>query len=287
MRISKTVSDTVSGKTTSNTTVYVYNDGLLINETTDKDRITYYYDGEVIEIGYQVKSGNTFGDETRYFFSRNVQGDIVAVYRSKESVLMGTYDYDLWGNITVVEKAKDKKGNILDTLGILNRSPLRYRGYYYDAESNFYYLNARYYDPITHRFINSDSQIAGVSGDVSGYNLFEYCNNNPVKMTDASGEWPKLSNKAKVGIGLAVIAVCAVAAIALTGPAGAIAIGALKGAVTGAVIGAASGAATNGAITYITSGGDIEATKQAAIDGAADGFMTGAITGAIAGCKYY
>jgi hypothetical protein len=38
---------------------------------------------------------------------------------------MGTYDYDLWGNITVVKKAKDKKGNILDTQDILNRNPLR------------------------------------------------------------------------------------------------------------------------------------------------------------------
>ncbi len=71
------------------------------------------------------------------WFSRNAQGDIVAVYRSKDSVLMGTYDYDLWGNITATEKAtpKDKKGNtsINDTQDIFNRNPLRYRGYYYDA----------------------------------------------------------------------------------------------------------------------------------------------------------
>ena len=34
---------------------------------------------------------------------------------------------------------------------------LHYRGYYYDTETGFYYLQSRYYDPITHRFINADS----------------------------------------------------------------------------------------------------------------------------------
>ncbi|WP_242944645.1 RHS repeat-associated core domain-containing protein [Pseudobutyrivibrio sp. OR37] len=64
------------------------------------------------------------------------------------------------------------------------RNPLRYRGYYYDSETGFYYLNARYYDPKIHRFISADSQIAGVLGDINGYNLFSYCNNNPVNCQD-------------------------------------------------------------------------------------------------------
>ena len=38
-------------------------------------------------------------------------------------------------------------------------NPLRYRGYYYDSESGFYYLNSRYYDPGTGRFLNADWQM--------------------------------------------------------------------------------------------------------------------------------
>lgn len=60
-----------------------------------------------------------------------------------------------------------------------------YRGYYYDAETGFYYLNSRYYDPEIGRFINADGLID--QSDFSGYNLFAYCGNNPVMRTDPSG----------------------------------------------------------------------------------------------------
>ena len=35
-------------------------------------------------------------------------------------------------------------------------NPLRYRGYYYDNETGYYYLQSRYYDPSICRFINAD-----------------------------------------------------------------------------------------------------------------------------------
>ncbi|MCR4651016.1 MAG: DNRLRE domain-containing protein [Lachnospiraceae bacterium] len=237
----KRISKTVNGVTT----VYVYNDGLLINETSDKDRINYYYssDGEVIEIGYQIKNADgTFGTEAKYFYSHNAQGDIVAIYRSSDSALMGTYDYDLWGNVVVAENNADKNGNVLDTQDITNRNPLRYRGYYYDTESGYYYLNARYYDPVVHRFLNSDNQIAGVSENVDGYNLFAYCNNNPIKLWDKTGEAPELSKifmgAAAVLAGAALVGLT-VAAVALAAP---LVIG--GSVVAGATIGAAAMAAS-------------------------------------------
>ena len=67
-------------------------------------------------------------------------------------------------------------------------NPFRYRGYYYDVESGLYYLNSRYYDPQTGRFINADSQIDSNAGFV-GYNLFAYCANNPVNMIDSTGSF--------------------------------------------------------------------------------------------------
>ena len=70
-----------------------------------------------------------------------------------------------------------------------NINPFRYRGYYYDTETGFYYLQTRYYDPEIMRFINADnyelvSQLAGSKE----LNMYAYCNNNPVMYTDETGE---------------------------------------------------------------------------------------------------
>ena len=54
-----------------------------------------------------------------------------------------------------------------------------------------YYLQSRYYDPVTARFINVDSMMSKISADVHGYNLYVYCFNNPLNLTDGSGNWPK------------------------------------------------------------------------------------------------
>ncbi len=75
-------------------------------------------------------------------------------------------------------------GSLASTLGQAN--PFRYRGYYYDAETGFYYLNSRYYDPETGRFVNADG-VLGANQDLLSYNLFAYCSNNPVNYSDPSG----------------------------------------------------------------------------------------------------
>ena len=71
------------------------------------------------------------------------------------------------------------------TLG--RHNPLRYRGYVYDTETKFYYLQSRYYDPLHGRFINADSQFDKNAG-FAGLNLFSYCANNPIVFKDTSGE---------------------------------------------------------------------------------------------------
>ncbi|MDR0459598.1 MAG: RHS repeat-associated core domain-containing protein [Coriobacteriales bacterium] len=65
-------------------------------------------------------------------------------------------------------------------------NPFRYRGYYYDTETGLYYLNTRYYDPSVGRFLNLDSQLNLLEG-TTGYNLFQYCGNNPVMFRDIEG----------------------------------------------------------------------------------------------------
>ncbi len=74
----------------------------------------------------------------------------------------------------------------------------------YDDESGLYYVSSRYYDPEVGRFINADGALAGVGGDVQGYNLFAYCFNNPVMYSDSSGNWPKWATGALCIVGGAV-----------------------------------------------------------------------------------
>ena len=69
-------------------------------------------------------------------------------------------------------------------------NPFRYRGYYYDNETGFYYLQTRYYDPTICRFINADNYelVTELSCDAGQLNMYAYCNNNPIMYTDESGE---------------------------------------------------------------------------------------------------
>ena len=280
----------IQKKTNQGAIDYIYSGDVLLSEITDKDRLNYYYDseGNVIEIGYQKFDGADYGAETRYFYTRNGQGDIIGIYRCSDSVRVGSYEYDLWGNLISISENDAPKVNVKDDVFILKRNPLRYRGYYYDSETKFYYLNSRYYDPAVHRFISADSIIAGVSEDVNGYNLFEYCNNNPINQKDASGYLPELTNNQKIAVGLAVITTIAVvgaitvATAGVGAPLACTAYGMLNGAIIGSVSGAASEAVMSGGRAYLATG-DAQAAKQAAIDGAADGFMWGSVTGAVTG----
>ena len=96
---------------------------------------------------------------------------------------MVEYTYNVWGELLSVT------GSLASTVGQAN--PIRYRGYYYDNETGYYYLQSRYYDPETQRFLNADSQLFQTT--VLGYNLFVYCENNPVSAIDENGCcWHKL-----------------------------------------------------------------------------------------------
>ena len=74
-------------------------------------------------------------------------------------------------------------------LDIGNINPFRYRGYYYDKETGWYYLNSRYYNPLLCRFITMGSvEYLGASGSILSLNLYAYCENNPIMNVDPDGE---------------------------------------------------------------------------------------------------
>lgn len=83
----------------------------------------------------------------------------------------------------------DPFGKVLTATGTMAEiNPLRYRGYYQDSETGFYYLQSRYYDPAICRFINADSYASTGQGLI-GYNAFAYCLNNPVNYHDDDGKF--------------------------------------------------------------------------------------------------
>ncbi len=98
--------------------------------------------------------------------------------------LVARYSYDEWGNCTVMNPDGTVNTNA-DFLGNIN--PFRYRGYYYDTESNLYYLMSRYYDPEIGQFISMDSVDYLDPDEIGGVDLYAYCRNNPIMYIDLDG----------------------------------------------------------------------------------------------------
>ncbi|MCI8589400.1 MAG: glycohydrolase toxin TNT-related protein [Clostridiales bacterium] len=104
--------------------------------------------------------------------------------RNSEQEVVANYHYDAWGRLLSITNATGQK--ITSTSSIAYQNPIRYRGYIYDEETGFYYLNSRYYDPQMRRFINGDSQLNKKDG-ILGFNMFAYCHNNPIMYSDPTG----------------------------------------------------------------------------------------------------
>ena len=151
----------------------------VLSEEYGSKLILYIYDevGSIIGMAYR-ESSYASGVFDYYLFTKNLQGDIIGIYNTSGSCV-ASYTYNAWGECTVANNTSAKIGNI---------NPFRYRGYYYDTETGFYYLNARYYDPQIKRFINADEiGYLGANGDLNSYNLYAYCSNNPVMYVDPTG----------------------------------------------------------------------------------------------------
>ena len=216
--------------------------------------IVYSYDLGGAPIAFSMENTPVL-----YFYRKNLQGDVTGVYKGSTGTLLVSYVYDAWGKVTATDVA-----STTESAKVLTYNPYLYRGYRYDTETGLYYLNSRYYDPETGRFINADDvSNIGADGMLLGHNLYAYCDNNPISRIDVNGEW-SLPNWAKVAIG-AVATVAAVAVTVVTG-----------GAAVPVLVSVATSTAISGAIGYATKG--TEGLK----DGLANGLMLGGL-GALGG----
>ena len=175
-------------------TQYYIVDGLTVAEQrftstgAEKYTLRYLYDESNSPVGFgiQYPGGTTW---TNYYFAKNLQGDVIALYLwngTSTGTLVATYKYDLWGKPIGIYNASG--ATISQTAAnVAAYNPFRYRGYRYDADTGFYYLQSRYYDPAICRFINAD-RYTDTGEKLVGYNMFVYCNNNSIVYTDFSGE---------------------------------------------------------------------------------------------------
>ncbi len=238
---------------------YHWIDGLLIAQNTGPKYTIFLYD----------EAGSPYGfvyDNVYYYYIKNQQGDVIGILDADGNIIVN-YEYSAWGEILSIT------GTHADTIGQLN--PLRYRGYYYDDETGFYYLQSRYYDPVTCRFINADSLLNQES--VIGYNMFAYCLNNPVNMTDTTGDLPFFVVTA--AIGAVVGAVVGGVKAAKSGKS------VLKGALVGAAVGGLAGAGL-GAVASAALVGSVAATTTQVMIGAGQLVSTIAAGGLGAGGFY-
>ena len=159
-----------SSKTVGSTTYkYTTLSGLVTRQTGGNATIDFVYDesNQPLAMKYNGKV---------YYYVLNAQGDVVRIVDGSRNVV-ASYSYDPWGKL-------------LSSSGTLaNVNPLRYRGYYYDSETGFYYLQSRYYDPAIGRFINADSYASTDMVGLLSTNMFSYCENNPVMRVDPTGKF--------------------------------------------------------------------------------------------------
>lgn len=119
-----------------------------------------------------------------YYYIKNIQNDIIG-FIDKNNKVVARYTYDSLGNLISMTNGEGQDV-FFTTLHIAHKNHFRYRGYYFDEETQMYYLNSRYYNPTYGRFINSDNYVSTDTG-ILGYNMYAYCNNNFINYSDVSG----------------------------------------------------------------------------------------------------
>ena len=109
-----------------------------------------------------------------------VTGDVTALLSQSGNVAVEYYYDAFW---VIIETTK--MGGMVSA----DDNPFRYSGYFYDSETELYYLNARHYDPSIARFMQEDTYRGSINGPLS-LNLYTYCHNEPVLYFDPTGLLP-------------------------------------------------------------------------------------------------
>ena len=196
---------------------YIWDGDVLLGtrmESVDSDETflaRYLYDDSGELYGMEYKGLENAGSGM-FAFIKNLQGDIVSITPlDSESNVEVNMEYDAWGKPIIQQASSMTEGLLMAIMMMVTN--VGYRGYFYDLETELYYLRSRYYDPEIGRFINADdvemmipqkpSNITVFTNNYYNLNIYSYCQNNPVVSSDYSGRKsksnpPNLTTKAFV-----------------------------------------------------------------------------------------
>lgn len=173
-------------KSGDTTVIYEYNalNQRVVKTSGNSSTISLWNNNNIV-VDYKTTGDNTV--QNSYIGGNHGQildGVLYANTVDAQGNVVGTSQYALEEYISY--NKFDAYGNVLGTAS--NLTPLAYRSQYYDSETGLYYLQARYYDPTIQQFTQEDTYW----GD--GPNLFAYCGNNPVLVSDPTGHSPSLTD---------------------------------------------------------------------------------------------
>ena len=153
------------------TSSYYYDGDRLVTEIRDSNRFDFLYDEAGLLYGFILNNAS------KYFYVRDILQNILGIIDESGNLVV-KYDYNAFGKILSVT---DTSG-----LSIGSLNPFRYKGYYYDEETQLFYCNSRYYSPELCRWISPDSTEYLDPKSINGLNLYSYANNNPIGIAYSS-----------------------------------------------------------------------------------------------------
>jgi RHS repeat-associated protein len=140
------------------------NNALGLGAQTDSTGATYFTRDE----GGALVSERT--PQGTYYYLSDANGSTTALTDSTGNVV-DTYSYDPYGKL------------VSSTGTVAN--PYRWSGQYFDTASGLYKIGARFYDPVTGRWLSEDT--AQQDTDQHGANPFSYAGDDPINLSDPSG----------------------------------------------------------------------------------------------------
>ena len=122
-------------------------------------------------------SMTVYGTTTNtYYYLKDHLNSVLAL-TDGNGVIVESYRFDAWGRVLGVYNAN---GEQVDESAVGNR--ILWQGREYSWKTGLYYFRARWYEPVTGRWLSNDP--IGISG---GLNQYVFCANNPVNLRDPFG----------------------------------------------------------------------------------------------------
>jgi RHS repeat-associated protein len=167
-------------------------DGNRVAKTVNGVTTRYLVD-DLNPTGYAQVVEETVNNSVQRAYSYGLQRiDVIQLVNNTWT--LSFYGYDGFGNVRQLTNATgavtdtyeyDAFGNLLNKTGTTPNNYL-YRGEQYDTDLGLYYLRARYYNPLTGRFMSRDPE-EGMPRIPATLHKYLYVGGDPVNRTDPSG----------------------------------------------------------------------------------------------------